>query len=80
MIVYKAVQRANERVPSHSAVLVPDMVYILPWGAKLPLTDKGTVFRKGVNSVFDDEIKQLYGDNNNKHDIDRTVEEPSVKG
>ncbi|KAI9251029.1 hypothetical protein BDA99DRAFT_563943 [Phascolomyces articulosus] len=58
--VCEAVRRANKRVPIHSAINVPSMVYTLPLDKKLPITDKGTVFRKGVNSDFAQEINQLY--------------------
>ncbi|KAI9250957.1 hypothetical protein BDA99DRAFT_589278 [Phascolomyces articulosus] len=64
--VYEAVRRANKRVPIHSAINVPSMVYILPLDKKLPLTDKGAVFRKGVNSDFSQEINQLYSTGNNE--------------
>ncbi|KAI9258817.1 hypothetical protein BDA99DRAFT_102390 [Phascolomyces articulosus] len=62
--VHEAVKRANKRVPHHSSVTVPTMVHILPLNKKLPITDKGTVFRKGVYSDFHLEIEELYDNYN----------------
>ena len=64
----------NKCVPNHSVILVPDMVYILPRDVQLPLTDKGSVFRKEVNSIFNNEIEQLY----NEYDNECIIEELSV--
>ncbi|KAI9250926.1 hypothetical protein BDA99DRAFT_522239 [Phascolomyces articulosus] len=81
--VYKAVRRANQRVPKHSVIDVPHMIYILPLDKKLPLASKGTVFRPGVISEFHHEINQLYYDSKNKIDDEvpdfTTVDELSVK-
>ncbi|KAI9251034.1 hypothetical protein BDA99DRAFT_563948 [Phascolomyces articulosus] len=75
--VYEAVRRANKQVPIHSAINVPSMVYILPLDKKLPITDKGAVFRKGVNSDFAQEINQLY-DTLNK-EVAPTFSDSSIK-
>ncbi|KAI9272870.1 hypothetical protein BDA99DRAFT_533707 [Phascolomyces articulosus] len=60
--VYEAVNRANKRVPSHYAVMVPSMVHILPLNKQLPLTLKRTVIRSKVPMVFAQEIEQIYDD------------------
>ncbi|KAI9243436.1 hypothetical protein BDA99DRAFT_544442 [Phascolomyces articulosus] len=75
--VCEAVRSANKRVPIHSAINVPSMVYILPLDKKLPLTDKGAVFRRGVNSDFAQEINQLYGTVNKE--VAPTFSESSIK-
>ncbi|KAI9489192.1 hypothetical protein BDB00DRAFT_771221 [Zychaea mexicana] len=58
--VYEAVKRANVMAPSHSTIVVPQMVYILPLNKKLPTTFKGTIIRKKAIELFQEEIDQMY--------------------
>ncbi|KAI8145845.1 hypothetical protein BJV82DRAFT_678730 [Fennellomyces sp. T-0311] len=60
--VYDAVERANKAAPSHSTIVVPHMVYILPLSKQLPITPKGTVMRKKAVQIFENEIEKMYSD------------------
>jgi thioester reductase-like protein len=59
--VHEAVQKANDNCPSHSVIL-PQMVWILPFNRTLPSTDKGTVMRKKAAAEYADVIEKLYKD------------------
>lgn len=59
--IWQAVQRVNERYPTHSHV-TQSMIYILPKGRTLPVTPKGNVKRKEAERMYSCEIAQLYAD------------------
>ncbi|KAG2226546.1 hypothetical protein INT45_005032, partial [Circinella minor] len=58
--VYKSVQQANVMAPSHSAIMIPQMVYILPLNKTLVTTFKGTISRQKTIQCFEEEIEQMY--------------------
>ncbi|KAI8146560.1 hypothetical protein BJV82DRAFT_599005 [Fennellomyces sp. T-0311] len=60
--VYEAVRVANKEVLEHSAITVPELVYILPLGKTLPTIPKGPVSRKDALREFKEEISKLYSD------------------
>ncbi|GAB5589605.1 hypothetical protein Unana1_04505 [Umbelopsis nana] len=59
-IVEAAVDVANRDAPSHSKIVFPDMVKILPLSETLPSTDKGTVSRKKVEKLYAEDIEKMY--------------------
>ncbi|KAG2221169.1 hypothetical protein INT45_007746 [Circinella minor] len=58
--IYTGIKEANKSAPSHSTVIVPHMVYILPMDKKLPTTAKDNVIRRKVTEVFVNEINEMY--------------------
>lgn len=58
--VEAAVDVANRDAPSHSKIVFPDMVKILPLSETLPSTDKGTVSRKKVEKLYAEDIEKMY--------------------
>ncbi|KAI9252908.1 hypothetical protein BDA99DRAFT_520376 [Phascolomyces articulosus] len=60
--IYEGVKEANKVAPSHSTIMVPQMIYILPMNKKLPTTAKDNVIRKKAVQVFESEIDQMYND------------------
>ncbi|KAM3589820.1 hypothetical protein VKS41_000674 [Umbelopsis sp. WA50703] len=59
-IVEEAVDAANSSAPSHSRLVYPDMVYVLPMKDELPITDKGTLLRKRVELQYKQLIEDMY--------------------
>jgi hypothetical protein len=59
--VREAVEKANVSCPSHSVIL-PQMIWILPFDKALPSTDKGTVMRKKAAAEYADIVEKLYKD------------------
>ena len=60
-LVYGAVNAANKVAEqSHSIIAVPEMVYILPPGKKIPVTSKETIARQEVLKHFQKEIDGMY--------------------
>ncbi|KAI9251796.1 hypothetical protein BDA99DRAFT_426796, partial [Phascolomyces articulosus] len=58
--VYDGVKQANKMAPSHSTLMIPHMVYILPLDKKLVTTFKGTLTRQKTIDFFQKEIDQMY--------------------
>lgn len=52
-------REVNAQCPSHSR-LVPEMIRFLPPDTRFPVADKGSVKRTPANSMFAEEINQLY--------------------
>lgn len=59
-LVEAAVDVANRDAPSHSKIIFPNMVKVLPLNQTLPVTDKGTVSRKKVEQFFAEYITHMY--------------------
>ncbi|KAH8550961.1 hypothetical protein BGW37DRAFT_496684 [Umbelopsis sp. PMI_123] len=59
-IVETAVDIANRDAPSHSKIVFPDMVKVLPLIEKLPMTDKGTISRKKSEKIYEKYVEQMY--------------------
>ncbi|KAJ2957394.1 hypothetical protein NQZ79_g6909 [Umbelopsis isabellina] len=59
-IVEAAVDNANSNAPSHSRLVYPDMVTVLPMKDELPASDKGTILRKKVETNYQQLIDNLY--------------------
>lgn len=55
-----AVDVANRDAPSHSRLVFPDMVKILPLSEKLPVTDKGTISRKKAEKQYESYVENMY--------------------
>jgi aryl carrier-like protein len=58
--VESAVDVANKDAPSHSKIVFPEMVKILPLNETVPSTDKGTVSRKKAEQLYASYVEQMY--------------------
>lgn len=57
---WQQLQKANEMMDSHARVSTKDAILIKPDGKQIPLTDKGSVQRKQVYTMFEAEISAIY--------------------
>lgn len=58
--VWRCVERANGEVDQHARVSARAAVIVKPHGKEIPLSDKGSVMRKEVHVVFEEEIERAY--------------------
>ncbi|CAF1084633.1 unnamed protein product [Adineta ricciae] len=57
--VWKVVEQANSKAPSHSHIL-RQLVKIIPMNKSLPATHKGNIMRQKVNQEYSTLIKKIY--------------------
>ena len=58
--IWELVQTANEKVDDHARVSSPKAIIIIPSGASLPRSDKGSVLRQESYRQFEQEISEMY--------------------
>ncbi|KAG2237909.1 hypothetical protein INT48_002214 [Thamnidium elegans] len=58
--VYEIVRKANEISPSRSAIILPEMIIVIPFSKHLIASDKGTVSRNRSITYFQKEVNAMY--------------------
>ena len=72
MKVWDIVLRANRLMDDHAKISCKEAVVIIPQGIIVPRTDKGSIARKEVHKLFDNEIAKAY------HDLENSVDDASI--
>ncbi|KAK4112265.1 gluconate kinase [Canariomyces notabilis] len=60
VLVWEIVTAAGQRMDGSGRVPSPDAIIVIPQGAVVPRTDKGSIARKDTYALFDKEIKAVY--------------------